>query len=137
MAPTSLLTRNKKSRKKNKTETPSIEVVALYQQDLGTAGIKKKRQSEQVMTTVNAFLLPMTKEEKKKRRKRKVRTSRSQHVSWFVPCFVANPVLAHFDSSFDCRQDLRVRGTKRITRSSQNQILYTLHFQLLGRLVRK
>jgi hypothetical protein len=75
MPPTSLL-RNKKSRKKSKNATPSIEVAVLYKQDLGTAGIKRKRRSEQVMTT-NAFGLPMTKEEKKKRKKRKVRTSRS------------------------------------------------------------
>jgi hypothetical protein len=74
MAP-SLLTRNKKKRKKSKTEPSSIEVAALYQQDLGNAGIKKKRRIEPVMT-MNAFDLPMTKAEKKKRTKRKVRISR-------------------------------------------------------------
>jgi hypothetical protein len=76
MAPNSLLTRNRKKRKKSKTETSSIEVAVLYQQDLGTAGIKKKRRSAPVMT-MDAFDLPMTKAEKKKRKNRKVRISRS------------------------------------------------------------
>jgi hypothetical protein len=90
---------SKKKRKRSKTEASSIEVAILYQQDLGTAGIKKKCRSEPVMT-MNAFDLPMTKAEKKKRNKRKVRISRSKQVSWFAKGVVANPVLSYCDSSF-------------------------------------
>ena len=65
---------SKNKRKRSKTEASSVEVALLYQQDLGTAAIKKKRRSEPVMT-LNAFDLPMTKAEKKKRNKRKVRNA--------------------------------------------------------------
>jgi hypothetical protein len=135
MAP-SLLTRSKKKRKRSKTEPSSIEVAALYQQDLGNAGIKKKRRTVEPVMTMNAFNLPMTKAEKKKRTKRKVRISRVKHESRLVRFIVANPVLLYFYPSFACRLDLIARRTI-ITRSRQNPILYTLRFHLLGRKVRK
>jgi hypothetical protein len=99
MPPSSLLTRKKKTRQKRKAQQPpSIEVAALYSQDLGSAGIKKKRRTEQAIP-LGAIALPMTKEEKKKRKKRKVRTPRCQYLSRFV-FVVANPALSHFDSVF-------------------------------------